>query len=109
MKEDKNTQFFHRIANSYRKKIAIGQLEVDGVTVTDADEIQARIVEFYNNLFTESRVRKPTLDNLPFSAIDGVVVECLEKAFTEEEVFEAITNMNGDKSPGPDGFSLAFF
>jgi hypothetical protein len=106
---DKNTKFFHCTTNSNHRKNRIGQPEVDRVTVMAADEIQARIVAFYNNLFTESRVRRPTLDNLPFPAIDGAEAKCLEKAFSEEEVFEAVMNMNGDKAPGSDGFSLAFF
>uniref|UniRef100_A0A2N9J9F5 Reverse transcriptase domain-containing protein n=1 Tax=Fagus sylvatica TaxID=28930 RepID=A0A2N9J9F5_FAGSY len=106
---DKNTKFFHRIANSHRRKNAIGQLEVEGVTVTDTGEIKDRLVDFYKNLFTEIRVRRPTLDNLPFSSIDSEEAAGLEADFTEEEVSEAVHNMNGDKAPGPDGFSLAFF
>ena len=27
----------------------------------------------------------------------------------EEEVFGVVSGFNGDKSPGPDGFSIAFF
>ncbi len=105
---DKNTKFFHRIANSHRRKNSIGQLEVDGETIIDTTEINTKIVNFYNNLFTEVRVRRPTLDNLPFSNIDSEEAEGLEKAFNEE-VFEAVQSMNGDKAPGPNGFSLAFF
>ena len=29
--------------------------------------------------------------------------------FTEEEVFAALMDMNGDKAPGPDGFTIAFW
>uniref|UniRef100_A0A2N9IC54 Reverse transcriptase domain-containing protein n=1 Tax=Fagus sylvatica TaxID=28930 RepID=A0A2N9IC54_FAGSY len=98
---DKNTKFFHRIANSHQRKNAIGQLEVDGVIVTDTEEIKDRLVDFYKNLFTEIRVRRPTLDNLPFSSIDNEEAAGLEVAFTEEEVFEAVHNMNEDKAPAP--------
>lgn len=29
--------------------------------------------------------------------------------FSEEEVFVAISNLSGDKAPGPDGFTMAFW
>lgn len=32
----------------------------------------------------------------------------LERAFTEE-VFGALRAMSGDKAPGPDGFTMAYF
>jgi hypothetical protein len=32
----------------------------------------------------------------------------LERDFEESEVFEVVQAMNGDKAPGPDGFSLGF-
>ncbi len=78
---DKNTKFFHRIANSHRRKNSIGQLNVDGETITDTTEINTKIVDFYSNLFTEVRVRRPMLDNLPFSNIDSVEADRLEKSF----------------------------
>ena len=74
-------KFFHRIANSYRRKNSIGQLDVDGETITNTTEINTKIVDFYSNLFTEVRVRRPMLDNLPFSNIDSVKADGLEKAF----------------------------
>ena len=33
----------------------------------------------------------------------------LEEVFTEEEIWTAISGLNGDKAPGPDGFPLAFW
>ena len=33
----------------------------------------------------------------------------MEEAFSEEEVWAAISELNGDKAPGPDGFPLAFW
>jgi hypothetical protein len=76
---------------------------------TDPNEISTRIVEFYKTLFTDDGVRKPTLDNLPCAQLDSNEAESLDRIFTEEEVAEAVKNMNKDKAPGLDGFSLAFF
>ena len=33
----------------------------------------------------------------------------MELPFTTEEVLYALTDMNGDKAPGPDGFTIAFW
>ena len=49
------------------------------------------------------------MDNLEF---DTIIVEDsgrLEAPFSEEEVIAALGEMAGDKAPGPDGFSIAFF
>ncbi|RVX10846.1 hypothetical protein CK203_018175 [Vitis vinifera] len=35
--------------------------------------------------------------------------EVLEQPFTEEEIHSALMEMNGDKAPGPDGFTVAFW
>ena len=33
----------------------------------------------------------------------------MERPFTEDEIHGALMEMNGDKAPGPDGFTLAFW
>jgi hypothetical protein len=49
------------------------------------------------------------MDNQSFSSID-VEEKCwFERDFEEKEVWEVIKGMEGDKSPGPDGFTMAFF
>ena len=35
--------------------------------------------------------------------------DTLELPFMEEEVHSALMDMNGDKAPGPDGFTMAFW
>jgi hypothetical protein len=51
----------------------------------------------------------PRVDGISFSSTD--VDECLwlERVFEEQEVWEVVREMNGDKAPGPYGFSMAFF
>ena len=46
---------------------------------------------------------------LPFSFLDSVETGLLEEAFSVEEVQTAVFGLNGDKAPGPDGFTLAFW
>jgi len=46
---------------------------------------------------------------ISFSSIDADECLWLERGFEEQEVWEVVREMNGDKAPGPDGFSMAFF
>ena len=52
---------------------------------------------------------KPSIDGLNFERLEEVDVERLEKPFLEEEVFEALVGCCGEKAPGPNGFSMAFW
>jgi hypothetical protein len=51
------------------------------------------------------------MDGLAFSSIDDDDSNNLNRLFTEEEVCVrgCVKDMVGDKAPGPDGFSMAFF
>ena len=52
---------------------------------------------------------RPILDDVDFSSILVEDASWLNRSFEEEEVFGVIKDFNGDKAPGPDGFSMAFF
>jgi hypothetical protein len=49
------------------------------------------------------------LDNLEFDILSDFDASSLEEPFEEREVWEVIKGMDGDKAPGLDGFSMAFF
>ena len=83
---DKNTRFVHRVANSNHRTNSIDRLSIDGPLTTDQIGIGEGLVNFYSNLFSDEALRRPLLDDLPFSSIaeeDGLV---LDRQFTEEEV-----------------------
>ena len=44
-----------------------------------------------------------------WSPISGESAFRLESPFIEEEIFKAIFQMDRDKAPGPDGFTIAGF
>jgi hypothetical protein len=84
---DKNTRFFHRTTNSHRRHNTIEHLDVDGEVVTDSAKINQKIVEFYQNHFSEPRIRRPLVNDLPFSFIGSEDAASLDGPVTEEEVF----------------------
>ena len=49
------------------------------------------------------------MDGLDFACIEEDERVSLEKEFTKEEVIQVLREMEGDKVPDLDGFSMAFF
>ena len=67
------------------------------------------MVQFYRDLYTETDTWRPTVDGLDFASIGEDDRLFLEREFSKEEVSQVLTEMEGDKAPGPDGFTMAFF
>jgi len=106
---DKNTNFFHKVANSHRKFNQVNSLKINGEISKNPAEIQEHIVQFYNNLYFENYSWRPRVDGLSFISIEENESFWLERDFEEKEVRDVIRELNGDKAPGPDGFTMAFF
>ena len=49
------------------------------------------------------------MNSLEFDSIGVEEAARLEEMFSVEEVFLALSELNGDKAPGPDGFPIAFW
>ena len=49
------------------------------------------------------------MDGLDFDRIDVEEAAILDEVFIEEEVFSALSDLNGDKTLNLDGFSLSFW
>ena len=91
MKEgDNNTRFFHRLANSHRNANLIKRLEVEGVLYEDEADVHSQLVPFYQGLYEETEVRRPTMDGLDFSCIGEEERLSLEKEFSKEEVIQVL-------------------
>ena len=49
------------------------------------------------------------MDGLEFVRIEEDEQLDLERDFSKEEVVKVLQEMEGDKAPGPNGFTMAFF
>ncbi|RVW39477.1 Transposon TX1 uncharacterized 149 kDa protein [Vitis vinifera] len=76
---DCNSKFFHKVANGRRNRKFIKELENESGLML----------------------------NNPESIKEEILR--LESPFTEEEIYKAIFQMDRDKAPGPDGFTIAVF
>ena len=106
---DSNTKFFHKIANSNRRHNFMENIEVEGTTYHTNSDIREKIVQFYESLYTEKEGWRPFVDDLPFSVIDDSDRTLLDSRFERDEIIQVVRDLQGDKSPGPDGFNMAFF
>uniref|UniRef100_A0A7N2MM51 Reverse transcriptase domain-containing protein n=1 Tax=Quercus lobata TaxID=97700 RepID=A0A7N2MM51_QUELO len=84
-------------------------LEVDGVIYEDESEMAYQAVQFYKKLYKETEEWRPCVEGLEFDQIEGLERDWLERRFEQEEVLRVVKEMEGDKAPGPSGFSLAFY
>ena len=106
---DNNTRYFHRLANSHRNANHIKRIEVDGVLYEDESDVHSQLVLFYQGLYKETKVGNPTMDELVFACIEEDERLSLEKEFSKEEVIQVLREMEGDKAPSLDGFTMTFF
>ncbi|RVW28979.1 LINE-1 reverse transcriptase-like [Vitis vinifera] len=82
---DRNTKFFHKMANAHRRGNMLSRVKINGVWL------------------------ETQLKGLSFERLEAVDAASLEEPFSEQEVMEALKGFCGDKAPGPDGFSMAFW
>ena len=100
-----NTNFFHKMANSYRRFNHIRTLEVDGVVF----EVTNHVVQFYKNLYQETEGWRPFMDGLEFDCIGNMEKVWLERKFEREEIPQVVSDLEGEKALGPNGFTMAFY
>ena len=106
--EDKNTKFFHRMANARRRINYTGKIRRDTTVLQDPLQIKEEITPFFEKLYSKEDIVRPSLDSIVFPKIQKDVKECLEKNFEEEEISKALTDCAVDKAPGPHGFNFTF-
>ncbi|KAG5605699.1 hypothetical protein H5410_027191 [Solanum commersonii] len=83
---DKNTKFFHRISNAHKRFNNIDQLMIQGEVSEDPVRIEEAIIEFYQNLYTESAQWRPTIVCHDCPVLSNDEKEKLQRRFDEEEV-----------------------
>ncbi|XP_065636444.1 uncharacterized protein LOC136070428 [Quercus suber] len=84
-------------------------VEVNGIMYEAESNIQDQVVGFYKSLYQEPEDCRPTIDGLDFASLDESDKFSLERESDMEEIIAALQEAEGDKDPGPDGFTIAFF
>ncbi|CAK8568525.1 unnamed protein product [Lathyrus sativus] len=107
---DRNTTFFH-CSTTARKKFQQIQLLIDDNDneVREHNGMCNIAKDYFDNLFLAGQgVYEPVLELIQptISADDN---SKLLSPISKEELFNALSTMHPDKSPGPDGFNPAFY
>ncbi|XP_075665211.1 uncharacterized protein LOC142634844 [Castanea sativa] len=82
---DNITRFFRRLGNSHRRTNNIRSIKVDGVLYEDGSAVQSQVIQFYQNLYTETSMWHPIVDGLDFVCIGEGERLSLEREFSKEE------------------------
>ncbi|RVX23652.1 Transposon TX1 uncharacterized 149 kDa protein [Vitis vinifera] len=106
---DKNTGFFHRMASAHRRHNAMDRIKINGEWLVEEQEVREGVVNSFQQLLTEDMGWQADIGSIPVGCISQQDAESLETPFAENEIHSALMEMNGDKAPGPDGFTVAFW
>ncbi|WVZ50254.1 hypothetical protein U9M48_001528 [Paspalum notatum var. saurae] len=105
---DANTRFFHRRANARCRKNFIYRIRKDQGWAYSHQDKAAEIQAFFGELLARPRPWQVDLmwDSIAIQQHD---LSSLDEAFTDQEIKRSIDLLPGDKAPGPDGYTGAFF
>ena len=106
---DKNTKFFHKMANARARKNFLSKVNINGDSITSEEDIKSRVYRAYRTLLSETEDWRLRMGDLQFLVLGTERAKSLEEPFSEKEVFEALCSLFGDKAPGLNGFSMAFW
>ncbi|XP_050217558.1 uncharacterized protein LOC126668397 [Mercurialis annua] len=90
----------------------ISHLKVNGVIISDQDEIVRSIVGYYKSLFGTNNAWNASIENRILSNGNLVSVEDsinMCKPVLNSEIIGAIFEIGSDKAPGADGYNSVFF
>ena len=97
------------MANSYRRRNSITSIRINGRRLVKEAEVKEGLVSAFQSLLSAPINWNLPFPNLYFNLIGEDQAAKLEEMFTEEEILAAVSGLNDDKAPGPDGFPLAFW
>ncbi|KAK1282851.1 hypothetical protein QJS10_CPB22g00667 [Acorus calamus] len=106
---DNNTRFFHKLANQRRRTNRIVAIKSRGVQLVEQQDIQQCFVTHFSSAYKARRGRRPPWEDEGLRRVPIGDAAILESPFTEAEIRRAVFSTEGDKAPGPDGFSSRFF
>ncbi|RVW12371.1 putative ribonuclease H protein [Vitis vinifera] len=97
------------MANAHRRRNNVDRIKINGAWCLEENEIREGIGNAFKLLLSSSGDWRPSISGLQLETLDQLDASTLESPFTEEEVYNALLSCNGDKAPGPDGLSMAFW
>ena len=98
------------MANGRRNRKFIKVLENEsGLVLNNSESITEEILLYFEKLYASPIGESWSVEGLDWSPISEESAISLVAPFTEEEISKAIFQMDRDKAPGPDGFTIVVF
>ncbi|RVW53118.1 LINE-1 retrotransposable element ORF2 protein [Vitis vinifera] len=88
---------------------SMDRIMINGELLTEDQEVRDGIVNEFQKLLSEEQGWRADIEGLQFNQLSSRDADDLEVPFSVEEIHFALMEMRGDKAPGPDGFSVAFW
>lgn len=106
--DDKNTTFFQNIANGRRRRNLITELLSEDNIISNHSSIRIEVQRYFKKHFQKMPWQRPKIPWIGIKKWTDEERVALEEPFNLEEVWIALSNCEGNKAPGPDGFTLNF-
>jgi hypothetical protein len=91
----------------------VTEVQVQNKTIVDPEGIKQAAYEAFEKLYTEPKGTEMDQQRYPLTVIPRLINEDtnnkLTREVTQQEIKEALDQMNPDKAPGPDGFTARFY
>ena len=110
---EKNSRYFLNLKKRHCKQGTISQLKInDTVFVTTDRDILSECTAFYKNQYASKN--PDSLQSTLCSKVNSISLTSEEQSLcegplTQKECFEALKNMESDKTPGTDGLPAEFY
>ena len=111
---EKASKFFLSLEKQQIRSCKIDKLfNQEGILVDQPDTMLNIANDFYSNLYNSENLSKNHLDkiasNIKSKTIPDSILKDLERQISEEEIKNALFQMNKNKSPGIDGLTVEFY
>jgi hypothetical protein len=109
---DRNTKYFHAVANQRKRKTTIYDIEGPEGAVNSTEDIIKVATPYYKDLFKFEPRPNINISSNFFSEGEKVTEEenaLLEEKFTVEEIKKVVFESYHDGAPGPNGISFMFY
>ncbi|GJR23059.1 putative RNA-directed DNA polymerase, eukaryota, reverse transcriptase zinc-binding domain protein [Tanacetum coccineum] len=106
---DENSKFFHGIVNRKRRQLAINGIMKEGTWITKLNDIKGVFLKFFQEKFSRFEGIKVLRRSESYNSLNVHQSSFLEEPVSEVEIKKSIWDCGSEKSPGPDGFTFAFY
>lgn len=111
---DSNTNYFHNQSKARRSRNAIRELKNgNGIWIRGQENLSNLARNHFHEIFTDEGEADLTAQADLLAGIPNMVPEDINqdliKPIHEQEIKEAVWNLQIDKAPGPDGFTSNFY